>query len=450
MVAEVPQTLKYKGGQLNVAPLIEEFQDSPDDEEDTRSSQEYMNDLEMEFHKRALLTKSKRFFKDDNQRFIGAKATDQTECFKCDEEEVSSNDNEKVEVKVLMALADDESGVDIKIGTTTILQLHLPIVLGSPANTSHSQLVDKKFNSFSAKGFSEDVRQLILRIDKSIEDEEVSLVDGVLEGALGALVVIDDVFGLLKALEMEALVDAIDVDNELRALPRSLRGRESYEFVLNHKGDNKIAIFIGLYRDLTIEIKNKSWNNRFVDLKETIETNVSEKTLDVVGFVVSLINNTTFVNVAVFNRFVELGNDGGPGRCGVLCGWWKVWGVVLDVCGVGVGAWGGLCWWRVWVCEVVIGWGGGLGGVECGGDECCGDGGGRCYFVGCVLGRRLGGRVVVAFVGGYGRWLNLEEYWGFEVGGVVYGEDRVVWMGGLLALGMGEGFGVGWLVIGDV
>ncbi|GJZ90004.1 retrovirus-related pol polyprotein from transposon TNT 1-94 [Tanacetum coccineum] len=37
----------------------------------------------------------------------------------------------------------------------------------------------------------------------SIEDEEVSLVDGVLEGALGAL----------EALEMEALVDAMDVDN---------------------------------------------------------------------------------------------------------------------------------------------------------------------------------------------------------------------------------------------
>ncbi|GKA52771.1 hypothetical protein Tco_0746086 [Tanacetum coccineum] len=32
--------------------------------------------------------------------------------------------------------------------------------------TSHSQLVDKKVNSFSAKGFSKDVRQLILRIDK--------------------------------------------------------------------------------------------------------------------------------------------------------------------------------------------------------------------------------------------------------------------------------------------
>ncbi|GKC03398.1 hypothetical protein Tco_0995008, partial [Tanacetum coccineum] len=36
----------------------------------------------------------------------------------------------------------------------------------------------------------------------SIEDEEVSLVDGVLEGALGAL-----------GFEMEALVDAMDVDN---------------------------------------------------------------------------------------------------------------------------------------------------------------------------------------------------------------------------------------------
>ncbi|GJU49979.1 hypothetical protein Tco_1219534 [Tanacetum coccineum] len=39
--------------------------------------------------------------------------------------------------------------------------------------------------------------------ERSIEDEEVSLVDGILEGALGAL----------EALEMEALVDAMDVDS---------------------------------------------------------------------------------------------------------------------------------------------------------------------------------------------------------------------------------------------
>ncbi|GJR58302.1 hypothetical protein Tco_1500464 [Tanacetum coccineum] len=89
---------------------------------------------------------------------------------------------------------------------------------------------------------------------------------------------------------------------------------ESYEFMLNHKGDDKIAIFIDLNRDLTIEIKNESWNNRFVDFKETIKSNVCEETLDVVGFVVGLINNTSLVNVAIFNRFLEFGNDRGDAR----------------------------------------------------------------------------------------------------------------------------------------
>ncbi|GJZ87148.1 hypothetical protein Tco_0658758 [Tanacetum coccineum] len=60
---EVPQTLEYRGSQLNAAPVLEDFQDSPDDEEDTRSSHEYMNDLEEEYQARSLLAKSKRFFK---------------------------------------------------------------------------------------------------------------------------------------------------------------------------------------------------------------------------------------------------------------------------------------------------------------------------------------------------------------------------------------------------
>ncbi|GJT60067.1 retrovirus-related pol polyprotein from transposon TNT 1-94 [Tanacetum coccineum] len=67
-----------------------DFQDSPDDEEDTRISQEYLNDLEKEYQERALLAKSKRFFK---------------------KEEVSSDDNEMVEVKVLMALAEENDVV---------------------------------------------------------------------------------------------------------------------------------------------------------------------------------------------------------------------------------------------------------------------------------------------------------------------------------------------------
>ncbi|GJV27878.1 hypothetical protein Tco_1384326 [Tanacetum coccineum] len=106
--------------------IVQDFQDSPDEEDDTRSSQEYMDDLEEEYQARALLAKSKRFFKKGTQRFSSAKATDQTECHKydrkghfardcfsktLDEEEVLSDDNEMVEVKVLMALAEDNYDV---------------------------------------------------------------------------------------------------------------------------------------------------------------------------------------------------------------------------------------------------------------------------------------------------------------------------------------------------
>ncbi|GJS00271.1 hypothetical protein Tco_0316779 [Tanacetum coccineum] len=127
MAAEVPQSLEYRGGRLNAAPLLEDFQDSPDDEEETRSNQEYLNDLEEEYQERALLTKSKRFFRKGTQRFSSAKATDQTECHKCasmvknkgliveayewDGKEVSSDNNEMVEVKVLMALAENNEAV---------------------------------------------------------------------------------------------------------------------------------------------------------------------------------------------------------------------------------------------------------------------------------------------------------------------------------------------------
>ncbi|GKC42489.1 retrovirus-related pol polyprotein from transposon TNT 1-94 [Tanacetum coccineum] len=63
--------------------IVQDFQDSLNDEEDTRSSHKYLNDLEEEYQARALLAKSKRFFKKGTQRFSSAKATDQTECHKC-------------------------------------------------------------------------------------------------------------------------------------------------------------------------------------------------------------------------------------------------------------------------------------------------------------------------------------------------------------------------------
>ncbi|GJW02393.1 hypothetical protein Tco_1561249 [Tanacetum coccineum] len=89
---EVPQTLEYRGGQLNVNPVLEDIQDSPDDEEDTRSSHEYLNDLEEEYQARDFLAKSKSSSKGVLK----------------DDEEVSSDENEVTEDKALMALTDEE------------------------------------------------------------------------------------------------------------------------------------------------------------------------------------------------------------------------------------------------------------------------------------------------------------------------------------------------------
>nr|GEV32344.1 hypothetical protein [Tanacetum cinerariifolium] len=148
MAAEVPQTLEYMCGQLNTAPLLEvenftnwkkrfmchDFQDSPDDEEDTKSSQEYLNDLEEEYQARSLLSKSKRPTKDFEAKYNRVKAklaflsssasASKTsmvknkcliaEAYEWDEEKVSSDDNEMVEVKVLIALAEDNDAVSKK------------------------------------------------------------------------------------------------------------------------------------------------------------------------------------------------------------------------------------------------------------------------------------------------------------------------------------------------
>nr|GEU32351.1 retrovirus-related Pol polyprotein from transposon TNT 1-94 [Tanacetum cinerariifolium] len=82
---------------------MQDFQDSPDDDEDTRSSHEYLNDLKEEYQARALLAKSKDSSR--KNKVLIAKA------YEWDEEEVSSNDNEIVEVKVLMALAKENDAV---------------------------------------------------------------------------------------------------------------------------------------------------------------------------------------------------------------------------------------------------------------------------------------------------------------------------------------------------
>ncbi|GJW38416.1 retrovirus-related pol polyprotein from transposon TNT 1-94 [Tanacetum coccineum] len=88
--------------------LEKDLQDSPNDEEDTRSSHEYLNDLEEEYQARALLAKSKRPTKYFEAKYNKVKA-------KLDEEEVSSDDNEMVEVKVLIALAEDNDAISKEV-----------------------------------------------------------------------------------------------------------------------------------------------------------------------------------------------------------------------------------------------------------------------------------------------------------------------------------------------
>ncbi|GKB27884.1 hypothetical protein Tco_0867285 [Tanacetum coccineum] len=105
-----------------------DFQDSPVDEEDTRSSHEYLNDLEEEYQARALLAKSKRQIKDFEAKyhkvkaklallssnasapssFLGKNKGLIAKTYDWDDEEVSSDENEVTEVKALMALTDEE------------------------------------------------------------------------------------------------------------------------------------------------------------------------------------------------------------------------------------------------------------------------------------------------------------------------------------------------------
>ncbi|GJV65562.1 retrovirus-related pol polyprotein from transposon TNT 1-94 [Tanacetum coccineum] len=101
-----------------------DFQDSPDDKEDTRSSHEYLNDLEEEYQERALLAKSKRFFKKGTQSSPQHKPELRpTKDFKAKYNKVkaklallsssgsASKASMMVEVKVLMALAEENDAI---------------------------------------------------------------------------------------------------------------------------------------------------------------------------------------------------------------------------------------------------------------------------------------------------------------------------------------------------
>ncbi|GJY53978.1 retrovirus-related pol polyprotein from transposon TNT 1-94 [Tanacetum coccineum] len=69
-IIEVPQTLEYRGGQLNAAPVLEE-------ENFTNWKKRFM------CHIIGIEPQFENIISNGTQRFSNAKATDQTECHKC-------------------------------------------------------------------------------------------------------------------------------------------------------------------------------------------------------------------------------------------------------------------------------------------------------------------------------------------------------------------------------
>ncbi|GJR84197.1 retrovirus-related pol polyprotein from transposon TNT 1-94 [Tanacetum coccineum] len=62
--------------------VIQDIKENSDNDVDERSSEEYLRDLDIEFHERALLENSKHFIKKRNN-FSSQKANENTECYKC-------------------------------------------------------------------------------------------------------------------------------------------------------------------------------------------------------------------------------------------------------------------------------------------------------------------------------------------------------------------------------
>ncbi|GJS33312.1 copia protein [Tanacetum coccineum] len=106
---EVPQTLEYRGGQLNAAPVLEShFQPKLLHSSEHKPKLRYTKDFKAKYTKvkakLALLSSSASFPKSSSGKNKGLIA----ESYEWNEEEVSSDENETIEVKALMTLTNEE------------------------------------------------------------------------------------------------------------------------------------------------------------------------------------------------------------------------------------------------------------------------------------------------------------------------------------------------------
>ncbi|GKD01099.1 hypothetical protein Tco_1171373, partial [Tanacetum coccineum] len=77
----IESVISYETPKDTWTDLVHSFTENSDDEADERTSEEYIRDLDIEFHERALLANSKHNIKRKNN-FLGQKANQDTKCYK--------------------------------------------------------------------------------------------------------------------------------------------------------------------------------------------------------------------------------------------------------------------------------------------------------------------------------------------------------------------------------
>ncbi|GJT94556.1 hypothetical protein Tco_1090074 [Tanacetum coccineum] len=177
MASEVPQTLEYRGGQLNAAPLLETIiENGPfipmiagqrnhvgqwtSDERKAANLDQRLKKLRptKDFEAKYNKVKAKLAFLSSSASASKASMVKNksliAEVYEWDKEEVSSDDNEMVKVKVLMALAEDNNAVSKEGARNEITETWL--------NSSN------KVNQCVSEQIP--IQKNILRVDQLIED----------------------------------------------------------------------------------------------------------------------------------------------------------------------------------------------------------------------------------------------------------------------------------------
>nr|GEV61272.1 hypothetical protein [Tanacetum cinerariifolium] len=101
----------------SLATLYGKYNYEEDVEEDQRTNNEFMADLNVEYHERALLANQKRFYKRIDDMTKGKKDKEKSEkgllpeSFDWDDESVSSDDERITKIRAFMAIAEDEPSV---------------------------------------------------------------------------------------------------------------------------------------------------------------------------------------------------------------------------------------------------------------------------------------------------------------------------------------------------